>query len=82
VAKRNASSLDPGLRAFSRGDYVEARAELEPVTRDQEVSESRRAEAQRWIEATRVDRGTLLVGLACIALFVLVVIFAILKQPH
>jgi len=82
VAKRTSSSLEPGLTALARGDYVQVRAQFAPVAEDPEVSESRRAEARRWIAATRVDRGTLLVGLACLGLFVLVIVVAILKQPN
>ncbi|MEM1022367.1 MAG: hypothetical protein AAGD10_12585 [Myxococcota bacterium] len=82
MAKRKGNGLEAGLQAVTQGDYIQARAEFGRVGVDEALSESRRAEATRWIAATRLDRGTLLVGLACIGLFLLVVGVAVLKQPH
>lgn len=57
------------------GDYVLARRLLE------DVPEEDRAEADRLAAATRLDPGTLWVGLGCVGLLLLVILIAALKQP-
>lgn len=47
----------------------------------QDLGEADRGTAAQVHEATRVDRGSLWVGLACLGLLGLVVLITALKQP-
>jgi hypothetical protein len=67
---------------FTRGDYARARVMLKQKAQDPNLSEGQREEAEELYEATTLERGTLYVGLACIALFILVVVVTSLTQPH
>ena len=83
-ASTKAPSTDPleaGIKAFDAGDYVEARRLLSANAQDSDLSESQRQLAQDMADATRIERGALLVGLACIALFLVAVLFTSFKQP-
>ncbi|MEM7678263.1 MAG: hypothetical protein AAF449_19910 [Myxococcota bacterium] len=77
----NNDPLQPGVAAFESGDYALARRLLSARADDPELSESQRQQARDMIDATRLERGTLLVGLACVALFLFAVVFTALKQP-
>lgn len=85
--KKDASSkgsndpLQAGVAAFESGDYVQARLLLSERADDPELSESQRQQARDMIDATWIERGTLLVGLACAALFLFAVVFTAFKQP-
>jgi hypothetical protein len=73
--------LDAATAVFARGDYARARVMLEAKANDASLSEGAKEEARSLIAATRIEKGTLMVGLACIALFVLVVIVTAILQP-
>ncbi len=77
----SADPLHPGVEAFDAGDYVQARRQLAPLADDPELSEAQRQQARDTIAATRLERGAVLVGLACIMLFAIAVIFTAFKQP-
>lgn len=74
--------LQESIAVFARGDYARARNMLRAKAEDPSLSESTREHARALISATRIERGTLYVGLACIALFVLVLIVTSVLQPH
>jgi hypothetical protein len=81
----HASENDPlheAVDTFARGDYAKARVLLEQKAHDASLSEGQREEAEELFGATGIERGTLWVGLACIALLALVVIVTTLTQPH
>lgn len=73
--------LRPGLDAFARGAYPEARALLGARAEASDASESERKMAERFIAATKLERGTLLAGLACFGLYALVIVVTLFKQP-
>lgn len=77
----SADPLLPGVEAFDAGDYAEARRRLAPLADDPELSEAQRQQARDTVAATRLERGAVLVGLACIMLFAIAVIFTAFKQP-
>jgi hypothetical protein len=81
----HASPDDPlheALETFARGDYARARVMLDAKAHDPSLSEGQREEAEELYEATGFERGTLWVGLACLALLILVVVVTVLTQPH
>lgn len=78
---KNDDPLHPGITAFDAGDYIATRRELIPRSGDPELSEAQRQQARDTVAATRFERGTVLVGLACMALFVIAVVFTSFKQP-
>src|SRR5215468_4564412 len=81
----HASENDPlhqAVETFAKGDYARARVLLEQKAHDANLSEGQREEAEELYEATGIERGTLWVGLACIALFILVIAVTTLTQPH
>ena len=73
--------LAPAIETFSRGDYVSARRRFDEALEDKELSEENRQVAKALRGALGLDLGTLYVGLACIGLYLLVILVAILKQP-
>ena len=73
--------LHAGMVAFDGGDYAETRRLLSPKVNDADLSEAQRQQAQDTISATWLERGALLVGLSCAALFLLAVIVTSFKQP-
>ena len=80
-AGATADPLHDGMQAFDAGDYVAARKILKPFADDSELSEAQRQQARDTVAATWFERGALMVGLACAALFVIAVIFTSFKQP-
>lgn len=74
--------LEAGIEVFKKGDYARARNILGEKANDTLLSDGAREQARGLIAATRIERGTLLVGLACIGLFVLVIIVTAVMQPH
>jgi hypothetical protein len=73
--------LVPALDAFSRGDYPAARRLFAERVAAEEASESERTLARRLTAATWLERGALMVALACLGLYALVIAVAALKQP-
>lgn len=73
--------LRPGRDTLLAGDYPAARRLLDQVAEDPTLSEADRAEARRLSSSTRLDALSLKVGLACFALFGIVVALVIFKQP-
>jgi hypothetical protein len=73
--------LSPAIDMFSRGDYVSARRMFDEALSDEELSEENRQVAKALRGSLGFDKGTLYVGLACIGLYLLVILVAILKQP-
>jgi len=73
--------MKPALDAFSSGAYGEARTLLSGRAGASDASESERRMAQRFFDATKLEKGTLLAGLACFALYALVILVSIAKQP-
>jgi hypothetical protein len=76
-----AGPISPAIDAFSRGDYVAARRLFDDALSDKELSEENRQVAKALRASLGFDAGTLYVGLACIGLYLLVILVAILKQP-
>jgi hypothetical protein len=74
--------LGAAIEVFKRGDYARARLLLAEKEADVALPEGAREQARDLIASTRIERGTLYVGLACIALFVLVVAVTAALQPH
>jgi hypothetical protein len=74
-------ALAPAVRTFATGDYIRARAELAQKLNDPELSEGEREEARELIAATQIERGTLWVGLACVALLIIVIVVTAITQP-
>lgn len=75
------SPLDVARRLFGAGDMVAARRELAAQAEDAARPDADRQLARELSDATRIDRGALAVGAACVGLLVLVVLVTILKQP-
>lgn len=73
--------LGPGRTALVAGDYPAARRLLDQAAADPALSEVDRKEAQRLSSSTRLDALSLKVGLACFALFGIVIALVIFKQP-
>ena len=83
-SKRSAAlsgPLAPAIDTFARGDYVTARRLFDEALGDRELSEENRQVAKALKASLGLDKGTVLVGLACIGLYLLVILVAILKQP-
>ena len=76
-----AGPLAPAIQMFSRGDYVSARRKFDDALADTELSEENRQVAKALRGSLGFDAGTLYVGLACIGLYLLVILVAVLKQP-
>lgn len=75
-------SLGEAMVSFGKGDYITARMQLEDKAKDASLSDGARKEAEERIAATRLDKTTVLVGLACAALFGLVVLVTTVMMPH
>ena len=73
--------LAPAIETFGRGDYVTARRMFDEALNDSDLSAENRQVAKALKGSLGFDKGTLLVGLACIGLYLLVILVAILKQP-
>jgi len=73
--------LAEALVVFRKGDYVRARAMLQPLIADTTRPEGERAQAQRVYDATRLDRAVPLTALACLGLLGLIVLVTTLFQP-
>ena len=73
--------LSVAIDLFSHGDYVMARREFNAAIADPELSDENRQVATALRASLGFDKGTLYVGLACIGLYLLVILVAILKQP-
>lgn len=71
----------PAIATFERGDYRAARSMLDERANDSSLEAGQRETARRLLDATRIDRTTLWVGLACVGLFLLVVVATRLTQP-
>jgi hypothetical protein len=80
VARKD-TPLAIARQLFGIGDIVAARRELTAKAEDARLSEGDRQLARELADATRIDRGALVVGLACIGLLLLVVLVTGLKQP-
>lgn len=78
---RKDAPLAIARRLFGIGDIVAARRELRAKANDASLPETDRALARELADATRIDRGALFVGLACVGLLTLVVLVTALKQP-
>jgi hypothetical protein len=73
AAARGADPLAEGVGAFARGDYVRARALLEPKVNDASLSEAERAQARDLVGATSIEPGALYTGLGAIGLLLVVI---------
>jgi hypothetical protein len=76
-----AGPLSGAIETFSRGDYVKARRMFDDALADKDLSEENRQVANALKSSLGFDKSTLLTGLACIGLYLLVILVAILKQP-
>lgn len=79
IAERD--PLADAKAAFVAGDYVTARQRFDLLKTDETLAEAERATAAEYAGATRVDRVTLWVGLACVVLAVVAVTLTALVQP-
>lgn len=78
------SGSDPLAEAtalFARGDYAQARMLLADKADDADLPEGQRELARELSASTRLERGTLWVGLACLGLLLLVFLVTALTQP-
>lgn len=73
--------LQETREALAVGDHVRARALADRATQDSSLSDAEREMAAEIARGTRVDAGALWVAVACLGLFLLVVLIAALKQP-
>ena len=64
-----APASDPGKTAFLAGDFSTARGLLAQRAEDPNLSEAQRVEARKLLSAVVLDKGLVLVGLACLGLF-------------
>lgn len=80
AAAKTPDPLAEPLARFADGDYVTARRLLKPLA-EGDGAESTRTTATNLINATHVDRLTLLTGLACLGVLVLAVLFTAFIQP-
>ncbi len=79
-----AAASDPlagPMAVFAAGDYPEARAGFEAVLAAEGMSDATRAAAAELAASTRIDRVTLLAGLACVGLFGVAAAFTAWIQP-
>lgn len=81
VAPPISKDLQDAIGVFAKGDYARARNMLVEKANDTNLSEGAKEQARELIAATRIERGTLYVGLACIVLFILVVLVTSAMQP-
>lgn len=81
AAKQSPDLMRPALDAFARGAYDEARTLFASRASATDASDSERKMAERFASATRFERGTLLAGLACLGLYLLVIAVTLIKQP-
>ncbi len=73
--------LAQALATFKRGDYVQARALLEPLIADRSLAEGERKQAAALLGATRLDSAMPRTALASAALLILVVVLTAVFQP-
>lgn len=73
--------LAPAVKAFSAGDYGETRQRLGDKLAEGTLNDADRRRAEDLVEATKLDRGTLLTALACFGVFILAVVVGIAVQP-
>lgn len=82
---RAPAAADPrlahALATFKRGDYVQARALLEPLIADRSLAEGERKQAATLLAATRLDVAIPRTALASAALLILVVVLTAVFQP-
>ena len=79
--KAPAAPAVQGLEAFQRGQYPQAKAELGAVPQDNDRPEGERKLAADLLAATGVEKGARWTALACLALYGIIVLVTILKQP-
>lgn len=73
--------LGKALATFKRGDYVHARAMLEPLLADPTLAEGERKQAAALMGATKLDDALPKTALAALALLILVVVLTAVYQP-
>jgi hypothetical protein len=74
------ASKDPGIEAFEAGHYAEARALFDEKLKG-DIAQGERDLLTNLRATTLIDRQTILTGLGCIGLMVLVLLITWLKQP-
>jgi hypothetical protein len=78
---RDRAPLADALLVFARGDYARARALLAQKVDDPSLAEGAKAQARELLEATKMERGAFLTGLACAGFYGLVLLVTSLFQP-
>ncbi len=81
ASKGGPDPLKPAIDAFAKGDYIEARRKLDEKTKDPELSDAQREAAKSLISAMGIEKGTLMVGLACLVLLLTVIVVTTFSQP-
>lgn len=79
--KSGQDPLKPAVDAFGGGDYITARRLLREKMADPELSTTQKEVAGGLIDAMGMDRGTLLVGIACVLLLTIVILGTVFTQP-
>lgn len=75
------NALMAGKTALLSGDYPLARQLLEGSLNEGSATEADQREARRLLGAMRLDKTSMMVGLGCLLLLVLVIGVTVLKQP-
>jgi hypothetical protein len=75
------NGLEGPLAAFGFGDQPLTRALIEQKLSSGELSEGEKKQAEELLAATRIERGTALVGLGALLLFLLAALIAAFMQP-
>ena len=75
------AQLKSALKPFLQGDFVIARAAFESAQQDETLSDDARQRAAELARATGPERTSMLVGLGCALLLMLVFLTMKLTQP-
>ncbi|MBI2373541.1 MAG: hypothetical protein HYV07_06030 [Deltaproteobacteria bacterium] len=86
AAEEAPSRVEEGLprevvQRFERGDFIAARADLRRELEAGKLAGAGKELAERLLEATRIDRAPILVGLGCVGLIALVILVTLATQP-
>lgn len=78
--KQGPGAPDPGIAAFEAGHYPTARRLFQEKLKG-DLAEGERRLMSSLLSAMRLDDHAWKTGLGCVALYILVIAIAILKQP-
>ena len=81
VLEKAETKLRAGLKPFQQGDFVAARPLFEASAKDGTLDANTQQRAAELVDATRPERTAVLVGTACAAMLLLIIIVSQFTQP-